>query len=80
MAYCYVIMYSMYQEDYSHDQVALVHSTLDQAIEWLHNGMAGEKWARLAHIDGTGIRTRLITNFGQHNWTEYRIEKHILGD
>lgn len=80
MAECFVIMYSMHDNDYSSDSVAAVCTTLERAQIWLVMERLGKSWTEASRIEGDGIGMRLITDFTETRWSSYYIRKHKLED
>lgn len=75
--FSYIIIYDLYSKNHNVTQVAAVCSSEEDAVAWIKREIKGQAWSHLAYLEGTGIGTRLITNFSDTDWSCYRIEKHV---
>lgn len=76
MADSYVIMFDMHADGHDTSQVAVVCSSLEKAEKWLDDEPKGKPWAKLAYVEGKGLKKRLITNFSETRWSNYYIRRH----
>jgi hypothetical protein len=72
---CFAIMYDSYDEGHNTTQVADVCATLELAVQWLVKERQGKSWSNSSYLDGDGLRTRVITEFGKNRWTSYSIRE-----
>ena len=70
-----MVVFRMYDKDSSHEQPVAAGLSLEKAQTWIAKQCTGKKWAGMSYTEGEGTRFRRVTNFSEHDWTEYAISK-----